>query len=101
MQHQDLIDDLSDLATRYAGDSAMAALCRESAEAITMLRAKCSWVCVHDRLPQWHTDVLVSDYQQVAFGYYRGDDEKWCDLRGNEITWPTHWMYCPDPPEDE
>ena len=39
MNYQALIDDLSDLATRYAGDSAMAALCRESALAIQSLRA--------------------------------------------------------------
>ena len=69
------------------------------------------WIPVTERLPDGDTDVLVTDGNALAVGYYRPDANAWdsCEfgwIENRPDPFPsglgtvTHWMPLPQPPKD-
>jgi hypothetical protein len=72
------------------------------------------WIPVSERLPENNEDVLVTDGEYCAVGYYRPDAQAWdSDTFGwleNRILFEdveygigtvTHWMPLPEIPKEE
>lgn len=72
---------------------------------------KKQWISVTERLPDGDEDVLVTDGNALAVGYYRPDANAWdsCEfgwIENRPDPYPsglgtvTHWMPLPEPPKD-